>query len=146
MNDSNWTRGSIELPTCQQWNVSGRRMHGCISIRRPSWLDLSENRPQPGWEEAGRHRRGQGGDRAAQSALLEGLQLGSEEPAHPAGQVQVDFTIAPSGKVTAVRMSPPDFGGAEFAQRLEGACLTLDFGLKNVAEQNVRFPIDCLPQ
>jgi hypothetical protein len=104
-------------------------------------------RPLRGWEEAGRSI---GEIRAVierHKARFWGVynQALKSQPTLK-GKVHVDFTIAPSGKVTAVRMSPSNFGGAEFAQGLESTFLALDFGAKDVSEQTVRFPIDFLPQ
>ncbi|HJV70040.1 AgmX/PglI C-terminal domain-containing protein [Ideonella sp.] len=104
-------------------------------------------RPLPVWEEAGRSIDEIRAVIERHKASFWGIynQALKSQPTLQ-GKVQVDFTIAPSGKVTAVRMSPSDFGGVEFAQRLGSAFLALDFGVKDVAEQTVRFPIDFLPQ
>jgi hypothetical protein len=103
-------------------------------------------RPLPGWEEAGRSINEIRAVIERHKARFWGVynQALKTQP-NLKGKVQIDFTIAPSGKVTAVRISPTDFGGADFAQRLESAFLALDFGKKEVAEQTVNFPIDFLP-
>jgi hypothetical protein len=62
------------------------------------------------------------------------------------GQVQAFITIAPSGKVKTVRITPQDFGGVEFIRNLETVLRAVDFGMKDVPEQTIRFPMDFSPQ
>jgi hypothetical protein len=103
-------------------------------------------RPLPGWEEAGRSIDEIKAVIERHKARFWGIYnqaLKSHLSEQGAGRLH-NRAIRQGHR--AVRMSPSDFGGAEFAQRLESAFLALDFGVKDVAEQNVRFPIDFLPQ
>ena len=61
------------------------------------------------------------------------------------GQVVVELTIAPNGKVTAVKILSSELGDKKLERKLELKIKKFKFAQANVAEITVTYPIDFLP-
>ncbi len=67
--------------------------------------------------------------------------------AHPGlkGKIVLEITIAPSGKVTKVRIKSSQLNAPKLEQRLIARIKRFDFGSNSVEEVTVTFPIEFLP-
>jgi TonB family protein len=62
-----------------------------------------------------------------------------------AGQVVIELTISPSGKVTAVKVLSSELGDEKLERKLVVKIKKFNFSKANVAEITVTYPIDFLP-
>lgn len=62
------------------------------------------------------------------------------------GKVVVRLTIAPSGAVKACEVVSSEFGSPEFEQKIVARVKLMDFGLKDVGDFTIDYPIVFFPQ